>query len=323
MTTTALSFRPLSAGASNFQPRNILPSNMSILNRESVPDEAPSLPVVVSSQSLMTIDEKTSPNENHDAAPADDQEPIDKGKCRAQDAIGTRTASFNSMPRPRFTTDHITIGHFMKIKGINPLEYDHYMQRLLVEVSHDEQHHIRACPLTHAQRDWQNKLIARKAFTGPSSNSTNPLSVALCFDDISDARSAEDDVNMIKPSWTISYISSGEFADAHEFGTNPTSFFEGQVYFQATYEGDFEKVNVPHLEEHVARLAGDFGQVSAIQRVTNTCPTYIFRVEFERISQAREVLKELTVDTPHYFEVRNASGSERSAMELTYCRIGL
>jgi hypothetical protein len=95
------------------------------------------------------------------------------------------------------------------------------------------------------------------------------------------------------------------------------------VYFQATYEGDFEKVNVHHLEEHVARLAGEFGQVSAIQRVTNTCPTYIFRVEFERISQAREVLRELTVDTPHYFEVRNASASEPSAMKLTCCRIGL
>jgi hypothetical protein len=135
---------------------------------------------------------------------------------------------------------------------------------------------------------------------------TQSMSVALCFDDVADASSAEDDVNMIKPSWNISYISSGEFADAHEFGKNPTSFFEGQVYFQATYEGKFENVNVPHLEEHVARLASNFGEVIAIQRVTNTCPTYIFRVEYQRISQAREVLKELTVDTPHYFEVSDA-----------------
>jgi hypothetical protein len=166
-------------------------------------------------------------------------------------------------------------------------------------------------------------LIAQKAFTDTAANPKTSLSVALCFDDVADASSAEDDVNMIKPSWSISYISSGEFADVHEFGTNPTSFFEGQVYFQATYEGDFEKVNVPHLEEHVSRLAGNFGKVIACQRVTNTCPTYIFRVEFQRISQAREVLKELTADTPHYFEVRNASNSTFLAtVRLTCCRIG-
>jgi hypothetical protein len=141
-TTAPGSFRPLSAGASNFQPRNALPSNMSILNRESVPDEASSSSVGVSSQSLTTIGEKTTSHENNAAASADDQDPADKGKALAQDAIGTRNASISSAPRPVFTTDQITIGHFMKIEGIDPHEYEHYMQRLTVEVSHSERCHI-------------------------------------------------------------------------------------------------------------------------------------------------------------------------------------
>jgi hypothetical protein len=149
-------------------------------------------------------------------------------------------------------------------------------------------------------------VLAQKAFMDSAAKKKS-LSVALCFDDIAAAGSAEDDVNMIKPSWTISYISAGEFADVQGFGDNATSFFDGQVYYQATYEGDFEKVNVPHLEEHVYRLAGNFGSVIAFQRVTNTCPTYIFRVEYQCISQAKEVLKELTADTPHYFEVSATS----------------
>jgi hypothetical protein len=147
-TTSTLSFRPLSAGASNFQPRNTLPSNMSILNRESIPDGASSLPAVVSSQSLTTIDEKPSPDENDDVAPADDQQQIDKGKGRAQGVIGTRTAALNPAPRQIFTTDQIAIGHFMKIEGISPDEYEHYMQRLAIEVSHRERHGVKICQLT-------------------------------------------------------------------------------------------------------------------------------------------------------------------------------
>jgi hypothetical protein len=133
--TTSVPFRHLSAGATNFQPRNNLPSNMSILNRESFPDASSSSPVIVSSQSLTTIDEKPSPGEDDDdSAPANDQSRIDKGKGRAQDAIGTRTAPTDPTQRIAFTTDQILGGHYMRIDCINPLEYEHYMKRLATEV---------------------------------------------------------------------------------------------------------------------------------------------------------------------------------------------
>lgn len=135
------------------------------------------------------------------------------------------------------------------------------------------------------------------------------MSVILCFDSVEDAALAEEDVNMLKPSWVVSNSSHADFSalkDSSGLGTGSPQRFDGQVNFQATFEGKLEgDIKTAEIESHVRQLAGDFGKVLNFARGIAIGPEvkFLFRVEYYCISDAKEALRALSTNDPHYWQV--------------------
>ncbi|KAK4548448.1 hypothetical protein LTR36_009358 [Oleoguttula mirabilis] len=252
------SSQKLHPGAHVFKPTGpkLAPTPIRILNRDSTPDEQPT--IVTSSMSPATKSDEA------------------KGKtATAQQPIGTRSGNMTP-PRPRvfFTTDvgpevPFLGGHYIKIENISRGELNGTFAAL------------------NEDFDWQNKVLACSAKKADGKN----FVYLCCFDDLRDASQSFSNVEMVGVNWPMSYITHTEFASnlASEEQEN-TSFHEGQVIFVASFEGPTSEFNASGAGETVHELAKNFGEVRAFTEIAAPYPNLEFRVEYYKISDAKNAL---------------------------------
>lgn len=89
-----------------------------------------------------------------------------------------------------------------------------------------------------------------------------------------------------------------------EYGLqNPTSFYDGQAYFVAVFQGSSSESSLEGLFEEVTELAKQFGDVIGVAEMDVDAGNRQYRIEWYSISASKEAIKAVTADSPHKFGV--------------------
>lgn len=143
-------------------------------------------------------------------------------------------------------------------------------------------------------------------------NSTNFYTTHLiCFDDLRDADVAKGDVEITDSSWQVSHIAQNEFASAKSTDEKQpsTSYFDGQVLFETTFQGLSDDFNKDAGQKAVETLAATFGEIHAFNSVNAaSTPRWQYRVEYKSIRSSKAAIARLMEDTPI---VRDVSHTEQ------------
>lgn len=160
--------------------------------------------------------------------------------------------------------------------------------------------------LTVKQHNGRQKIRGRKV---PDSGSDN-LDVYICFDSLLDADKATEDVRSVAPDSQVYYISQADYAhvDDPRGTTDRTSPFDGQVLFVATATGADDALTPDQLRAAVHDFANYYAEPDNKVRAfaLHAAPnprTWHFRVEFDRISDAFQVLSLIHDVQPAKFAV--------------------
>lgn len=138
----------------------------------------------------------------------------------------------------------------------------------------------------------------------------------LCFDDIREAVTAIDEVEMVNPAYQAVYITQPEYAFGTQSGGGrgiqaTTSFYDGQVTLTALYKGQGYEVDAEGLYEYVEGTAKSIGDIIAVAETTLDPNVRQFRVEFMKINDAKYVAETITEQDPGKFKV---SQTHRSSL---------
>ncbi|EGP84883.1 uncharacterized protein MYCGRDRAFT_94937 [Zymoseptoria tritici IPO323] len=257
-----------------------------LLNLDSTADDGPPHPVIVSSTMLSNTSS------------------TDRGKQRHVAPIGTRSDSASPV-RTIFTTDagpHFVGGHYVKVSFITSDDHAQLLKALFNEVS--TPCHPSAIPSANIKQfDWEMKILGQK-LTPPSKSGFHDLLV--CFDDIAEAATAEEEANMVTSRWVVAYVQHAEYAAAHSILVSPvddTFHFDGQVVFAAAFRGNLANINISDVKETVREIAKSFGKLLAFDGCeTSSTFTMEFRAEYNCISSARKALADLNDSVPLVIE---------------------
>lgn len=141
------------------------------------------------------------------------------------------------------------------------------------------------------------------------------------FNDIRDVETAFSDVDMVNANWTTTYITQTEFASAVTVdGGSPhekTSFHDGQVIFAVSFEGPTSEFNANAACDAVRKVAEAAGEVRAFAEIPAQYPRLEFRVEYYKISNAKEVLKTALKSNPNVVGVRTHPHPLKNMKSLT------
>lgn len=113
---------------------------------------------------------------------------------------------------------------------------------------------------------------------------------------------------MTNPEWSVQCITQAEYASGEDSSGKvaPSSCFDGQVQFVATFNGltkDFHNMTGT-AHDAVMDVAKSFGEISAHKSNPHAvCPAVEFRVEYFKISAAKTALKKLTKESPETKDV--------------------
>jgi hypothetical protein len=117
-----------------------------------------------------------------------------------------------------------------------------------------------------------------------------------------DAAKAIDEVALVNPACTISYIPQTEYACGTKTGENhgikeATSFYDGQVMLLAKYSrGDgFEAKG---LYEYVRGTATHFGDIVGVNEKIVSANVRHYHIEFFKISDAKFMAMSMTENEP-------------------------
>ena len=148
------------------------------------------------------------------------------------------------------------------------------------------------------QYDWAAKGV--RQYSGRVGEDTLNLDVYLCFDDIRHAAKASGEIQMVDSNMDAEYVSQAEFCSAknrnHHGPGEDTSFTDGQVVFQAYYEGglDEKSAAIAGLYGEVKKLAETYGDVLGFAEHHMEDGLWQFRCEYFKISAAKTVLRTVT-----------------------------
>lgn len=276
----------------SFKPVGSKPAPIAYLNRDSVADDADS-PVIVSSSSAAD----TSANAKHDKG---------KGKAKAtQEPIGTPGAMVSpTRVRAVFTTDvgpnvNPPGGHYILICNcpskdlVGFLEMYYQGVSLLIPI-------FTITTYATSQDEAEDKI--RGCHCPPPGAGATHTKIYVCYNDIRDAAQAFDVVQMINPNLEAFYISQTEYASSRLNGTQETtSYYDGQVIFTARFSGLSSDLApaISALHNAVKELAAAHGDVLVIDELEAEVGCFEFRVEFNRITDAKNVISKVTEDSPH------------------------
>lgn len=135
------------------------------------------------------------------------------------------------------------------------------------------------------------------------------MTVVVCFDDTREAAEAEDDVSMINPSWSVSYVSQAVYANAvDDHSSRKSPVFDGQLMFHARNHGatgrnPFSEHN--NIFDRARDLAKHFGDVLAFRHEGSSAdtPTLLFHVEYFKLVDADEAYRILRKDRHIWIDV--------------------
>ncbi|UJO19113.1 Meiosis protein mei2 [Fulvia fulva] len=181
-------------------------------------------------------------------------------------------------PVVRFTSDTVAVygSHFVKVVKVEQATFAKLMDTL------DSDYH------------WQTKLLGQRS--DHADPSKKYVTLYFCFDDLSDANAAFDDMSVVaNDRWAPSHVLHDEYAAAPDGDQAEIGRYDGQVCFEATFDDVLSNVNMPNIKDVVYKLACDFGHVIAMSDVSSHGANSVkFRVEYSKITAAREALRAVT-----------------------------
>ena len=129
------------------------------------------------------------------------------------------------------------------------------------------------------------------------------ITVFTAFDDIRDAETALEEIQMFDTRLVCTYITQTEYAatkDSDYRGTidHSTKFHDGQVVFIANFKGLTSEMNVQNLYDIIYHLAVKFGDLIGIVEIESEGGSFEFRAEYMKISSGKAALGEITKAKP-------------------------
>ena len=145
----------------------------------------------------------------------------------------------------------------------------------------------------------------------PPANGSKSTNVFICFNDLRHAKEAFEQIQVVNPNWSGTYISQTEYASVKKSCDNgtqevSTSFHDGQVIFVLSFAGRSTEFKLDGLYDQVRNFAKTFGEVVAFSELDSEGITWKFRAEFYMISIAKEVLDNVTKSNPSQLGVRTS-----------------
>lgn len=236
---------------------------------------------------------------------------FDVQKKTSAGAIGSGSRQPSPKSKDTFTTDTgpgVTFkgAHYVKIERIQLQAFDEDYKVFCNEVSHGlllPSTQVR--PLTTLQYGWDDKIISQHCPDVASGQPGKYITLFICFDDVADAAQAFSDLEVVPAAqnWVPSYISQTEYAAKLAYDSEiKTSFFDGQVMFHVTFKGVVTELDVSVVPAEVRRFAQEFGDILAFEVIFLHTDVEC-RVEYAKISSAREVLGLVTTAQPMHIDV--------------------
>ena len=157
--------------------------------------------------------------------------------------------------------------------------------------------------LTTSKFHWQQKLLGQRS--DHDDPSKKYITLYFCFDNLQDAQGAAEDMSVASNEhWEPCFVFHDEYAGAPLGDQTVIGRYDGQVCFEATFDDVLSNVVVPDIKEVVHNLARDFGKVVAMADVSmRGTNTVTFRVEYAKITDAREALRAVS-SSPVCHQVR-------------------
>jgi len=131
--------------------------------------------------------------------------------------------------------------------------------------------------------------------------------VLFClFDDFRATAVAHQEASFANSNWTVMYSNHEQYVNAKReagFTDTKTSCFDGQVLLVVGFDGTSTEFDGKNLEKVVHSTANAFGEVWTIED-RSLWPNIVFRVEYFKISDAENALKNASAENPFKVDVR-------------------